>query len=112
MRDAVNVYAVRTPIGKGKSPGSLSPVHPVDLLAHSLRALAERTALDPALIDDVIGGCVDQVGEQAANTTRWAVLSAGFRKPSRRPRSTGSAVPRSRRSTSPPRASWPAPTTS
>jgi acetyl-CoA acyltransferase len=48
------------------------------LLAHTLRALAERTAIDPALIDDVIGGCVDQVGEQAANTTRWAVLAAGF----------------------------------
>jgi len=78
MRDAVIVDAVRTPIGKGKPTGSLSPVHPVDLLAHSLRALDERTALDPALIDDVIGGCVDQVGEQAANTTRWAVLAAGF----------------------------------
>src|SRR5713101_5607544 len=73
MRDAVIVDAVRTPIGKGKPTGSLSPVHPVDLLAHSLRALAGRTAIDPALIDDVIGGCVDQVGEQAANTTRWAV---------------------------------------
>ena len=78
MRDAVIVDAVRTPIGKGKPTGSLAPVHPVDLLAHSLRALAERTALDPALIDDVIGGCVDQVGEQAVNTTRWAVLAAGF----------------------------------
>jgi acetyl-CoA acyltransferase len=78
MRDAVIVDAVRTPIGKGKATGSLAPVHPVDLLAHSLRALADRTALDPALIDDVIGGCVDQVGEQAANTTRWAVLAAGF----------------------------------
>ncbi len=78
MRDAVIVDAVRTPIGKGKPTGSLSPVHPVDLLAHTLRALAERTAIDPALIDDVIGGCVDQVGEQAANTTRWAVLAAGF----------------------------------
>jgi acetyl-CoA acyltransferase len=78
MRDAVIVDAVRTPIGKGKPTGRLSPVHPVDLLAHSLRALADRTAIDPALIDDVIGGCVDQVGEQAANTTRWAVLAAGF----------------------------------
>jgi len=78
MRDAVIVDAVRTPIGKGKATGSLAPVHPVDLLAHSLRALADRTAIDPALIDDVIGGCVDQVGEQAANTTRWAVLAAGF----------------------------------
>jgi acetyl-CoA acyltransferase len=86
MRDAVIVDAVRTPVGKGKPTGSLSPVHPVDLLAHSLRALAERTAIDPALIDDVIGGCVDQVGEQAANTTRWAVLAAGF--PERVPATT------------------------
>ena len=78
MHDAVIVDAIRTPIGKGKPGGSLSPVHPVDLLAHTLRALAERSALDPALIDDVVGGCVDQVGEQAVNTTRWAVLAAGF----------------------------------
>jgi len=47
VRDAVIVDAVRTPIGKGKPTGSLAPVHPVDLLAHSLRALAERTAIDP-----------------------------------------------------------------
>ena len=78
MHDAVIVDAIRTPIGKGKPGGSLSPVHPVDLLAHTLQALAERSALDPALIDDVVGGCVDQVGEQAVNTTRWAVLAAGF----------------------------------
>src|SRR6266567_3616057 len=61
MRDAVIVDAVRTPIGKGKPTGSLSPVHPVDLLAHSLRALAERTALDPALIDDVIACGVESM---------------------------------------------------
>ena len=78
MRDAVIVDAIRTPIGKGKPTGSLSPVHPVDLLAHTLRALTERTGLDPAHIDDVVGGCVDQVGGQAVNTTRWAVLAAGF----------------------------------
>jgi acetyl-CoA acyltransferase len=78
MRDAVIVDAVRTPIGRGKPMGSLAPVHPADLLAHSLRALTDRTGIDPAQIDDVIGGCVDQVGEQAANTTRWAVLAAGF----------------------------------
>ena len=64
MRDAVIVDAVRTPIGKGKPTGSLSPVHPVDLLAHSLRALAERTAIDPALIDDVIGGCVTRLASR------------------------------------------------
>ncbi|CAM5274028.1 thiolase family protein [Streptomyces aurantiogriseus] len=78
MRDAVVVEAVRTPIGKGKPNGSLADVHPVELLAHTLRTLVARSGVDPALIDDVIGGTVDQVGEQAMNTTRYAVLSAGF----------------------------------
>ncbi|KOV54441.1 acetyl-CoA acetyltransferase [Streptomyces sp. AS58] len=78
MRDAVVVEAVRTPIGKGKPNGSLAHVHAVELLAHTLRTLVERSGVDPALIDDVIGGTVDQVGEQAMNTTRYAVLSAGF----------------------------------
>lgn len=78
MRDAVIVEAVRTPVGKGKAGGALASVHPVDLLAHTLRALVERSGVDPALIDDVIGGCVDQVAEQAMNTTRYAVLAAGF----------------------------------
>ena len=78
MRDAVIVDAVRTPIGKGKPGGALSSVHPVDLFAHSLRALVERTGIDPASVDDVIGGSVDQVGEQAMNTTRYAVLAAGL----------------------------------
>ncbi|MDG9715745.1 thiolase family protein [Streptomyces sp. DH24] len=78
MRDAVVVEAVRTPIGRGKPNGSLADVHPVALLAHTLRTLVERSGVDPALIDDVIGGTVDQVGEQAMNTTRYAALSAGF----------------------------------
>ncbi|MFJ9949498.1 thiolase family protein [Kitasatospora sp. NPDC091207] len=78
MRDAVIVEAVRTPIGKGKPGGSLSAVHPVELLAHTLRALIGRSGIDPALVDDVIGGCVDQVGEQAMNTTRYAWLAAGL----------------------------------
>ena len=78
MRDAVIVDAVRTPIGKGKPGGALHGVHPVELLAHTLRALVDRTGVDPATIDDVIGGAVDQVGEQAMNTTRWAALSAGL----------------------------------
>ncbi|MEV4065627.1 thiolase family protein [Nonomuraea dietziae] len=78
MRDAVIVQAVRTPIGKGKPQGALSHVHPVELLAHTLRELVARSGIDPALVDDVIGGCVDQVGEQAMNTTRYAWLSAGF----------------------------------
>jgi len=78
MRDAVIVEAVRTPIGKGKPNGALAHVHPVELLAHTLRTLVERSGVDPALIDDVIGGTVTQVGEQSVNITRQAVLSAGF----------------------------------
>src|ERR1700710_863578 len=79
MREAVIVDAVRTPVGRGKAgKGALNPIHPVDLLAHSLRELVARTGIDPAGIDDVIGGCVDQVGEQAMNTTRYAALSAGL----------------------------------
>ena len=76
MRDAVIVDAVRTPVGK--RGGALSGVHPVDLSAHVLRTLAERTQLDPALVDDVIWGCVSQVGEQAADIGRYAVLGAGW----------------------------------
>ncbi|MBF6437673.1 thiolase family protein [Nocardia cyriacigeorgica] len=78
MRDAVIVEAVRTPIGKGKPNGALHDVHPVDLLAHSLRAVVERSGIDPELIDDVIGGIVTQVGEQGVNMTRRAALAAGF----------------------------------
>ncbi|MFF3324824.1 thiolase family protein [Streptomyces sp. NPDC002889] len=78
MRDAVIVEAVRTPIGKGKETGTLAGFHPTELLSHTLRALVERSGVDPALIDDVIGGTVDQVGEQAMNTTRYAWLGAGF----------------------------------
>ncbi|SDY42030.1 acetyl-CoA acetyltransferases [Amycolatopsis xylanica] len=78
MRDAVIVDAVRTPMGKGKPGGALHDVHPVNLFAHVLDRLVRRTGVDPALVDDVIGGAVDQVGEQAQNTTRWAVLAAGF----------------------------------
>jgi acetyl-CoA acyltransferase len=78
MRDAVIVEAVRTPIGKGKPGGALSPVHPVDLFAHTIKAVVDRSGIDPALVDDVIGGAVDQVGEQAMNTTRYAVLAAGL----------------------------------
>lgn len=78
MRDAVIVEAVRTPIGKGKPTGALHEVHPVDLLAHSLREVVRRSGIDPELIDDVIGGVVTQVGEQAVNVTRRAALAAGY----------------------------------
>ncbi|WP_020661441.1 thiolase family protein [Amycolatopsis benzoatilytica] len=78
MTSAVIVDAIRTPSGKGKPGGQLSEVHPADLLSRVLRALTERTGLDPALVDDVLGGCVSQAGEQALNITRNAVLGAGF----------------------------------
>ena len=74
--DALIVEAVRTPIGRRK--GMLSDWHPADLLAEVLSALVSRTGIDPAEIDDVIVGCLDQVGEQAANIGRSAVLGAGF----------------------------------
>ena len=76
MPEAVIVDAVRTPIGKRK--GSLAEVHPVDLSAAVLRALAQRTGIDPDLIDDVVWGCVNQVGDQAAQIGRYAVLAAGW----------------------------------
>ncbi|MEU9359003.1 thiolase family protein [Streptomyces sp. NPDC048301] len=78
MRDAVIVDAVRTPVGKGKPGGALSGIHPVDLSAHVLGALAERNGLDPVTVDDVIWGCVSQVGEQAGCVGRYAVLAAGW----------------------------------
>ncbi|MGE2716533.1 acetyl-CoA C-acyltransferase [Mycolicibacterium litorale] len=77
-RDAVIVGAVRTPIGKGKPGGALHEVLPADLLAHSLRELVARTGIDPALVDDVIAGAVTQVGDQAVNIARNALLGAGF----------------------------------
>ncbi len=75
-RDAVIVEAVRTPVGKRK--GGLSGVHPADLSAHVLTALAERSGLDPAVVDDVIWGCVSQAGEQTGDIARTALLAAGW----------------------------------
>jgi acetyl-CoA acyltransferase len=76
MPEAVIVEAIRTPIGK--RGGSLAGVHPVELAARVLEALVERTGIDPALIDDVVWGCVNQVGDQSANPARSAVLAAGW----------------------------------
>jgi acetyl-CoA acyltransferase len=76
MRDAVICEAVRTPVGKRN--GSLKDVHPVDLSAHVLQALVSRSGIDPALVEDVIWGCVSQTGEQAANVGRNAALGAGW----------------------------------
>lgn len=78
MRDAVIVEAVRTPVGKGRPGGALHDEHPADLLARTLKTLVERAGIDPALVDDVVGGVVTQVGEQSLNITRTAVLAAGF----------------------------------
>ncbi|MFF9774145.1 thiolase family protein [Streptomyces sp. NPDC013978] len=78
MTVAVIVDAVRTPIAKGKPGGAYSEIHPVDLHAHVLRALVDRTGIDPARVDDVISGAVGQVGEQSGDTARWALLGAGF----------------------------------
>ena len=76
--EAVIVDVIRTPVGRGKPGGLLSGIHPVDLLAGVLDALVTRNDLDPALVDDVIGGCVSQIGEQSYNITRNALLAAGF----------------------------------
>ncbi|MFT4135627.1 thiolase family protein [Microbacterium sp.] len=78
MRTAVIVDAIRTPSGRGKPGGALSGIHPVDLSAHVLSALLERNGLDSAQVDDVLWGCVSQVGEQGMNVARQAVLAAGF----------------------------------
>jgi acetyl-CoA acetyltransferase family protein len=77
-RRAVIIDIVRSPFGRGKPGGVLSAFHPVDLYARILQALVRRTGIDPALIEDVITGCVIQVGEQAANIGRQAVLAAGL----------------------------------
>jgi acetyl-CoA acyltransferase len=76
MPEAVIIDAVRSPIGKRN--GALSQVHPVDLSGYVLRALAERTGIDPAELDDVVWGCVNQVGDQAAQVGRYSVLAAGW----------------------------------
>src|SRR6195952_481551 len=76
MPTAVIVDVVRTPLGKRN--GRLKDWHPVDLAAETLRALEQRNGLDPAMVDDVIMGCVMQVGEQAANIARNAILAAGW----------------------------------
>jgi len=76
MTQAVIIGAVRSPVGRRN--GGLSQVHPVDLGAHVLRSLQERTGFDPAHVDDVIFGCVSQSGEQSWNVGRNVVLAAGW----------------------------------
>jgi acetyl-CoA acyltransferase len=76
MAEAVIVEAVRSPVGKRN--GGLSGVHPGELSAQALNGLVERAGIDPALVDDVIWGCVMQAGEQALDIARTAVLTAGW----------------------------------
>ena len=76
MRDAVIVEAVRTAVGKRN--GALAGVHPALLSGYILNALTERSGLDPAAVDDVVWGCVSQIGEQTYNIARNGVLSAGW----------------------------------
>jgi acetyl-CoA acyltransferase len=78
MNTAVVVDVVRLASGKGKAGGALSGCHPVDLLGKVLSEVVARNDLDPARIDDVIAGCVEQVGEQSFNIARSAALAAGF----------------------------------
>ncbi|MGB0963529.1 MAG: thiolase family protein, partial [Mycobacterium sp.] len=76
MREAVIVGAVRTPVGKRN--GELSDQHAADLSAVVLNELVERTGVPPTIIDDVVWGCVSQVGDQSSNIGRYAVLAAGW----------------------------------
>src|SRR2546430_14909964 len=76
MSEAVIVAAVRTPIGKGG--GWLSGTHAAELLGTALRGLVERAGIDPGEVEQVIGGCVTQAGEQSNNVTRTAWLHAGL----------------------------------
>jgi acetyl-CoA acyltransferase len=76
LREAVIVDTLRTAVGKRK--GALSGWHPSDLLGHALRSLVDRNDVDPAAIDDVVGGCVTQAGEQGCNVTRNAWIAAGL----------------------------------
>ncbi|MFF0011425.1 thiolase family protein [Streptomyces sp. NPDC005374] len=76
MREAVIVEAVRTPVGR--RAGGLAETHAADLSALVLGELARRTGIDPAVVDDVVWGCVSQVGDQSSNIGRYAVLAAGW----------------------------------
>ena len=76
MRDAVICTAIRTAVGKRN--GALAQVHPVDLSAHVINAVLGHCGITPDLVDDVIWGCVSQIGDQSSNVARFAVLAAGW----------------------------------
>ena len=98
MTDAFIYDAVRTPRGRGKADGSLHEVTALNLAAQTLAAVKDRNKLDPALVDDVVLGCVDPVGEAGGDIARAAALVAGLRRRACRAcRSTASAPPASMR---------------
>src|SRR5689334_16648635 len=76
MPEAFIIDTVRTPVGR--RGGALSQVHPADLGAHTLRALMDRTGVDPAAVEDVVFGCLDTIGPQAGDIARTAWLAAGL----------------------------------
>jgi len=78
MNSAVIVDAIRTPMGRGKAGGALSEMHPTDLLGRLFKQLMSRNDVDPGSVDDVIVGCVSQVGEQSGSPGRIAWLGAGL----------------------------------
>jgi len=95
MREAVIVEALRTPTGRGKKQiGALSGLHPAQLFAKVVDAVIEKAGIDPALVEQVIGGCVTQAGEQAGNIIRNSLLSRGkgWHRRASRP-ATSSATP-------------------
>ena len=78
MPQAFIIDAIRSPMGRIKAGGAFTELHPVELLAQVLQALVQRNQLDPGSVDDVICGCVSQVGEQSGTPGRMAWLAAGF----------------------------------
>ena len=79
MAHAYIIDAIRTPRGRGKAgKGALSHIHPPELLAQTLNALADRSGIDRSEVDDVVVGCVAQTGDQGANLARNAILAADW----------------------------------
>jgi acetyl-CoA acyltransferase len=78
VAEAFIIDAIRTPFGNGKLDGQYAGTHPVDLHAHAIREVVRRAGVPGAAVSDVIAGAVGQVGEQSANTARWAALAAGL----------------------------------
>ncbi len=98
MPEAVIVEATRTPIGKRN--GWLSGLHPTEILGAVQVEVVKRAGIDPSDVEQVVGGCVTQAGEQGSNVTRTAWLSRAFLTRLPRQRSTASAVRHSRRTIS------------